>query len=253
MDEKIMITLSKLGFTEYEAKVYIAIIQLNLSSAKEIIDLSEVPRGKIYSTLNQLVEKGYIGEKKGNPALYYPINPVEIIVILKKQLIEDLSVIEEYIIDINKRNSWVPSLFWEMPTDSNLENKFHNLLKTVEKDILIIFKEPEIYSLLEEKLLKIRKKVKITVIVPKDLMYRENKFHLYQISDELNKYLDYMENSYSDHFSKPMIVLMMLIDGKRGVIIIKNSQELKVGISYNSIFMYTQKKVVEMLSPEILR
>lgn len=44
---------------------------------------------------------------------------------------------------------------------------------------------------------------------------------------------------------------MMLIDGKKAVIIIKESQELMVGISYDSVSIYTQKKLIEMLTPEI--
>jgi len=251
MNEKMIDTLSKLGFTEYEAKVYIAIIQLNLSSAKEIIDLSEIPRGKIYATLNQLVEKGYIAQKTGNPALYHAIDPVGVIALLRKQLIEDLSAIEEYIFDINRRNCWGPSLFWEVPKGSKLDSKFHNMIKGAENDILIILKEPEIYLLIEEQLVKIRQKIKVTIIVPKDLIHLEHKFHLYEINDELKDYLDHIEDSFGSPFPAPEMAFMMLIDGKKAVVIIKKSQDLMMGISYDSVFIYTQKKLIEMLTPDI--
>lgn len=251
MNEKIVNTLLKLGFTEYEAKVYIAIIQLNLSSAREIINISEIPRGKIYSILNQLVEKGYVAQKPGSPALYHAIDPVEVITSLKKQLIEDLSEIEEYIVDINKRNCWGPSHFWEVPMGSELDPKFYNMVKGAENDILILLKEPEIYPLIEAKLVKIRQKIKVTIIVPKDLMHLENKFHLYEINDELKDYLDHIENSFGRNSPTAEIAFMMLIDGKKAVVIVKKSQELMAGISYDSVSIYTQKKLIEMLTPEI--
>lgn len=126
MNEKLIGSLLKLGFTEYEARAYLVIIQLNLSSANEIIELSGLPRGKIYSTLNQLAEKGYIGVNEGNPALYYPVNPVETIALLKKQVLADFSELEEDIIAMSRRNNLYPSLFWEMPYLTNIEKKVKN-------------------------------------------------------------------------------------------------------------------------------
>lgn len=160
MNEKLIGSLLKLGFTEYEARAYLVIIQLNLSSANEIIELSGLPRGKIYSTLNQLAGKGYIGVNEGNPALYYPVNPVETIALLKKQVLADFSELEEDIIAMSRRNNLKPSLFWDIPNPANIENKLRNFLKGAKNDIFILLDDPEMYPLIESELFKIRKKSK---------------------------------------------------------------------------------------------
>ncbi len=50
--------LQKIGFTLYEAKVYKALISHPNSTGYEVAKHSQVPRGKVYEVLENLVEKG---------------------------------------------------------------------------------------------------------------------------------------------------------------------------------------------------
>ena len=49
--------LKKLGLTGYEAKVYLSLVKIGKSKAKDICNDSKVPYGKIYDVLNSLVNK----------------------------------------------------------------------------------------------------------------------------------------------------------------------------------------------------
>ncbi len=255
MNEKLIGSLLKLGFTEYEARAYLVIIQLNLSSAREIIEISGLPRGKIYSTLNQLAEKGYIGVKEGNPALYYPINPVETIALLKKQVLADFSELEENIIAMSRINNIKPSLFWEMPNLTNIKNKVRNFIRSAKEDIFILLEDPEMYPSLENELFKIRKKIKISILVPDNLNYLENKFNFHHMNEKLINFFDEMdgiiEEDLPKHFPKRNLSVLIIIDSRKSLIAIHEPSGYLVGISYDALLIFTQKKLIETLAPEI--
>ena len=50
--------LTKLGFSEYEAKAYLALLRGNPATGYQLAKVSGVPRSMIYETLNKLVTRG---------------------------------------------------------------------------------------------------------------------------------------------------------------------------------------------------
>ena len=52
--------LKSLGFTEYEARTYLALSDLGPSSAKEISNYSKLPKNKTYEMLNKMEKKSII-------------------------------------------------------------------------------------------------------------------------------------------------------------------------------------------------
>lgn len=51
-------SLQQMGFTEYEAKAYIALLKNSKATGYEVSKLSGIPRAKIYQTLDSLTRKG---------------------------------------------------------------------------------------------------------------------------------------------------------------------------------------------------
>lgn len=52
--------LKQLGYTEYEAKAYIALVQNNHVTAYQVSKNSGIPRARIYGILDLLVDKGLV-------------------------------------------------------------------------------------------------------------------------------------------------------------------------------------------------
>ncbi len=50
----------RLGLTENEAKTYIGLVGLKKATAREIYELTNVPRAKIYEILKGLAKKGML-------------------------------------------------------------------------------------------------------------------------------------------------------------------------------------------------
>ncbi|HDD42884.1 MAG TPA: TrmB family transcriptional regulator [Nitrososphaeria archaeon] len=90
--DKLIKALRKLGLTEYEAKAYIASIELGEAEALEIARRSGVPRTRIYDILSRLESLGLIQRLLGSrPAVYVPIPPEKTLEPLKNKLVEEVS------------------------------------------------------------------------------------------------------------------------------------------------------------------
>lgn len=63
----------RLGLTTYEAQVFIALHRLGVGTAREIADTTNVPRSQVYSTAEQLEEKGLLNIQQSNPLRYRPV------------------------------------------------------------------------------------------------------------------------------------------------------------------------------------
>ena len=71
--------LEELGLSSYQAKVLTALIQCGESKASDVSQLSGVPRAKVYSVLDQLVDMGLVDKKPGRPIKYKAKAPEEIV------------------------------------------------------------------------------------------------------------------------------------------------------------------------------
>jgi sugar-specific transcriptional regulator TrmB len=76
MDTKI---LEDLGFTNAEIKVYLALLELGLSTAGPIIEKSDLQSSVVHMTLNNLVQKGFVSFiKEGQRNHYQASDPKHI-------------------------------------------------------------------------------------------------------------------------------------------------------------------------------
>lgn len=72
----IITNLEKIGFTENEAKVYIALLQNPNSSGYEVSKVSGVARAKVYEVLDSLIKKGVaFQDKQDNKSHFKPLQP----------------------------------------------------------------------------------------------------------------------------------------------------------------------------------
>ena len=84
--------LRKIGLTDYETKIYIALLELGKATSGEILQTANLNTGKIYEILNSLKTKGFIGEiTESGIKKFSPANPKRIYDYLneKKQEIKE--------------------------------------------------------------------------------------------------------------------------------------------------------------------
>jgi len=78
MNEKLMITdeMKKLGFSEYECKAYLTLLEEFPLNGYTLSKHSGIPRSRIYEVLKNLIEKQMVFEQdEGKNKVYYPFEP----------------------------------------------------------------------------------------------------------------------------------------------------------------------------------
>jgi sugar-specific transcriptional regulator TrmB len=72
--------LEKIGFTQGEIKVYLALLKLGKSSSGKIVNISEVSKSKVYEILERLTNKGIVSQVIENKIkVFQAMHPKELL------------------------------------------------------------------------------------------------------------------------------------------------------------------------------
>lgn len=156
MSETVLETLKKLGFTEYEAKVYISLVGFGMATAREIHEHSGVPQGRIYSVLRSLSDKNYIEIQDGNPSYFYAENPGAVLNKLKTEMNTSINKSIEYLSNLHL-NSRPPSPIWAIHSEWGIKNRIKTLIQGADKEIIIFVVDYSFFGWIMPELKKLKK------------------------------------------------------------------------------------------------
>ncbi len=86
--------LTRFGFTEYEAKCFVALVRLDDGTAREISDLAEVPRARVYDCVDALNEAGFVDVQGSSPKRYRGVAPDVAVAAIEREFRGDLDRLE---------------------------------------------------------------------------------------------------------------------------------------------------------------
>lgn len=160
---KLTANLMNIGFTEYEAKAYIALIKSNPATAYEIAKKSGIPTSKIYGVAAKLLEKGIIiPVNNDSKKKYAPSTPEHLI---EKQKINFESTLNDIREDLKAVNTEVDQSYILNIRDYDfLINKTKNIILESEKSILLSTWFQELSMIYNELKKAERKGIKISII-----------------------------------------------------------------------------------------
>jgi HTH-type transcriptional regulator, sugar sensing transcriptional regulator len=94
---KLIRSLSELGLLESEAKIYAALVLLCYAEVKDLLELLDVSKPRIYDGLRMLEEQGLIVRTSPRPAMYQAIAPpIALAVLMKKHEAAKDEVLEQF-------------------------------------------------------------------------------------------------------------------------------------------------------------
>ena len=133
--------LKSLGFTKYEALVYIALMGMEGATATEIHEFSGVPRASVYPVLGRLVEKNLVTVSHANPRRFSALPPEEGIGNLLSRIQDDALRAKEILSGIYDRRVTVESgdqgLIWSVHGEEQIASRLRDLLGGTEKRVQI--------------------------------------------------------------------------------------------------------------------
>ncbi len=129
--------LRQLGFTSYEAKVYIALLKQENATGYEIAKLSGVPASKIYEVLKKLQEREVIMVLDGDPRRYIPFPPDEILNKLKTHYLGSIDFLQEKLAEIYRRDNPDQHYIWNISGRENSFRKLREMIAAARQEIFI--------------------------------------------------------------------------------------------------------------------
>lgn len=152
VDTQLVGTLSDLGLTNYEARVYLALTRRGSSTAAESARVAGIPRQRIYDVLASLVTRGLASSRPGQVTKYVatpPAEAVERLVSDHRQRLEQLEresrVLAESLTPAfeSGQEHTDPLEYIEVLRDRRAINeRFAELQSNVKKEILVFTKPP---------------------------------------------------------------------------------------------------------------
>ncbi|RMB24988.1 TrmB family transcriptional regulator [Haloplanus aerogenes] len=83
--EEVVSTLRTFELTEYEAKCFVALTRLREGTAKEVSDVADVPRARIYDSMDALQDRGLVSVQESKPRRFRAVSPREAVDLLERE------------------------------------------------------------------------------------------------------------------------------------------------------------------------
>lgn len=136
-------SLKKLGLTEYEAKVYSALVLFDRAEVKQVYEYLDAPKPSVYQSLRSLTDKGLVQVVNAKPAIYRATPPQIAIRHLmeahKNAEATALLGLEE--LEKSRVESEYPDVLWTLYGRENIEHKMEELLDKAKSSLRLLLPE----------------------------------------------------------------------------------------------------------------
>ena len=153
--------MCELGFTSYEAKAYVSLLQQYPATRYELSKNSGVPRSAIYDVINRLESYGAVSVISTQPEKYVPLPPEQFLRMLEQRFSQKIEVFRKSLSEIKIKME--PEQLWNLSGYQNLVSKAREMIQNAQESIYLSAWRGEVLEL--EKYLKEAEARKIKVVI----------------------------------------------------------------------------------------
>lgn len=187
---EIALRMKKLGFTTYEAKAYISLLQNHPATRYELSKNSGVPRSAIYDTIRKLETTGAVNGLYTEPQKYIPLPPDQLFDLLERQFKERIEEVRGTMKQFE--TSVEPGHLWNIVGYENLIHKAREMIERAEKSIYLSVWNREAELLKDEIAHAQKKGVKLFAFSFTELSYTTDCLYSYELNEtDIEKFWDH--------------------------------------------------------------
>ncbi|OGI12108.1 hypothetical protein A3K64_02105 [Candidatus Micrarchaeota archaeon RBG_16_36_9] len=147
--ERVENLLREFGLTEYEIKAFLTLLKLKVATAEQISEIGNIPLPRVYDTLTELKNKGFVFISKTRPKKFKFISPEEalnnLIKIKRDNFEKNSKNLEKNIKEINKILSEIEPVealkeelftIWSTEKRRNVVKSLNDQLDNAKKEVL---------------------------------------------------------------------------------------------------------------------
>lgn len=142
----LLAALTRIGFTEYEAKVYLALLSSYPATGYQISKNSGVPRSMVYETLSRLRTRGAVMENvEERASLYRPVPPGVLLDRHKQEVDTLISSLREGLEELYKSQD--DDSIWSVTGRSAVLAYALRMIQSAEEELYLVLADPEVDDL----------------------------------------------------------------------------------------------------------
>ncbi|HJJ96947.1 MAG TPA: hypothetical protein O0X38_04835 [Methanocorpusculum sp.] len=249
MMEKLSDRLVKFGFTRYEARVYVSLISIRVGSARDIQELTGIPRGRVYDVLEGLVQKGYAGVTKGTPTLYSATDVQETFTRLKMDYARVCDSLAADLIRIEQKVTakTFTSQSYELHTEWALENQIQSLFRRCRNEMVVLCTNPATAEKYESDFKTLARRVRFYLIVDDPARFSDFPLKFYTGDQDIGTI--FQGTKAQDGITDRVPDLMIFSDEKETLSVVRSGNAIGGIMVTNGIFgKYFQRSILRHLN-----
>lgn len=134
--------LQQLGLKEYEAKSFVALSRLTEGTAKEISDISDVPRTRVYDSIRVLEQKGLVEIHHSNPKQFRTVSIDEAVNILESAYLDRISTLKTNLEELEPAGTGeeteITHEVWALAGGPAIEARTEQLIADADRELILI-------------------------------------------------------------------------------------------------------------------
>lgn len=133
--------LQQLGLKEYEARCFVGLCRLNTGTAKQLSELTEVPRTRVYDAIRVLESQGLVEIQHSNPQQFRAVPLDEATETLRDQYEDRVERVHDALatVDIVEENDKSPvQQVWSMAGRTAIENRTNGLIESASEEVVLV-------------------------------------------------------------------------------------------------------------------
>lgn len=120
--------LIRLGLTEYEAKCFVALTRVSQGTAKEISQLSDVPRSRVYDTVERLHQRGLVDIQQSEPRQYRAVSTDDALERLRRDYHDSIEAADDAFEHIESAETEEDRGMWAISDSDHVSDRMETLL-----------------------------------------------------------------------------------------------------------------------------
>ena len=182
MKQSLINKMQEMGFTAYEAKAYVTLLQHNPATGYEVSAKSEVPRSAIYDVLKRLESVGIVNAVHAKPRRYIPLPPDKLLTMLQERFDKSLDLLREGLEEFDTTAEY--SDLWHLQGYDNMINKANQMIRAADEVVFLSTWTSEVLQL-EQALIDAEKRgVRIVIFSFTEMPVQVGKVYSYDIGQE---------------------------------------------------------------------
>lgn len=130
--------LENLGLTEYEARCFVALAQLPHGTAKEIGQVADIPRSRVYETMDRLRDEGLVELHEAEPRMYQSVSIETAVQLLREEYESYFDTVEQTLQQIEPAYKETTQGVWALNTHEQVTGRVVDIIADATDEIVLL-------------------------------------------------------------------------------------------------------------------